>query len=64
MMNLSEISLINIRLLPVLHGDAIHLTFSGTDRLKHHIFIDGGFESTYRLTLKKRLRELEIPTNK
>jgi len=48
-----EASFIDLRLLPVLHGDAIHLVFSGSDKLKHHIFIDGGFESTYHATLKK-----------
>jgi len=47
-----------------LHGDAIHLTFSGTDRLKHHIFIDGGFESTYRLTLKKEAERIRNSNEK
>jgi len=60
MLNSFENPFVSLRLLPVLHGDAIHLAFSGSDNVKHHIFIDGGFESTYQATLRK---EVEVIRN-
>jgi metal-dependent hydrolase (beta-lactamase superfamily II) len=44
---------ISINVLPALFGDAIHLTFRTPEMKNHHIFIDGGFISTYKSTIKK-----------
>lgn len=51
---------VTIQILPALYGDAIHLKFRSGGMKNHHIFIDGGFQSTYRSTIKK---EVEIIKN-
>lgn len=44
---------ITLKILPVLHGDAICVQFVGNDGKYHNIFVDGGFARTYSRTLKK-----------
>ena len=51
-------SVITIRILPVLHGDAICLQFFGNDGRNHNIFIDGGFASTYSTTVKPEVEKI------
>lgn len=58
MCDYSNHSSFSIQILPVLFGDAFHLTINGYDTKKNHIFIDGGFQSTYQLTLKKEIDKL------
>ncbi len=49
---------ITIRILPVLHGDAICLQFFGNDGRNHNIFIDGGFAITYSKVLKPEVEKI------
>ncbi len=47
-----------IKILQVLHGDAICIRFIGTDSKYHNIFIDGGLSSTYFRTLRKEVERV------
>jgi len=49
---------LKIKVLKVLHGDAIIITFLGNDEKKHNIFIDGGFSSTYARTIKREAERI------
>jgi beta-lactamase superfamily II metal-dependent hydrolase len=49
---------ISIRILPVLHGDAICLQFFGNDGRNHNIFIDGGFATTYSKAVKPEVEKI------
>lgn len=51
-------SKITAKILPALYGDAIVLRFNGNDGYNHHVFIDGGFASTYSKTIEDEVAKI------
>ncbi|QTA79838.1 ribonuclease domain-containing protein [Desulfonema limicola] len=49
---------VNVKILQVLHGDAIQIRYFGKDESYHNIFIDGGFVSTYKRTLREEVKRV------
>ncbi len=49
---------LKIKVLQVLHGDAIIINFPGDDGNSHNIFIDGGFYSTYARTIRRETEKI------
>ncbi|UCH93141.1 MAG: MBL fold metallo-hydrolase [Candidatus Aminicenantes bacterium] len=49
---------LKIKVLQVLHGDAIIINFQGDDGNSHNIFIDGGFSSTYARTIRRETEKI------
>ena len=48
-----------LQILKAFSGDALLLSFDGTDDEEHHILIDGGMPNTYTKYIKKALRKIE-----
>jgi beta-lactamase superfamily II metal-dependent hydrolase len=63
-MHLTTSPNIILKVLPVLHGDAFCIQFSGNDDKIHNIFIDGGFACTYLRTLKKEAKRVSDANEK
>ncbi len=49
---------IYFKALQALHGDALQIRYFGDDKSYHNIFIDGGFISTFRRTIKKDVENI------
>ncbi len=49
---------LTIKVLQVLHGDALRVRFLGDDYKYHNLLIDGGFTKTYKATLRKEVQQI------
>jgi len=49
---------LTVKVLQVLHGDALRIRFLGEDQKYHNILIDGGFTKTYKATLRWEVQQI------